>query len=97
MIPFLDFTPVIQLFLHVVRYFKYKRLMDEIIDAEQDLEMILLSSMSMRISIQYCNICTLMIQYMRIRSLNKRKKRLIKPHFLIRLLHNYRFKLFTSI
>ena len=96
MIPFFNFNPVIQLFVHVFTFMKWKK--DRNRDVEDDdLEMFSIALMSMRIILQYFQIIRIAMQILKFRKQGKRK-RLMKPHKLIRLLRTYRCVLvmFTS-
>ena len=83
-------TPILQLLLHVVRYFKLKEQLRN--ESDDELEIIIMSSVSFKLLLEFLNILFLVFKYLQLRAQKKNKRRLVKPHILMRLLHGYRWE-----
>ena len=88
MIPFLDVMPALQFFWHVIYLLRSRNQFRN--DFDEDIDMIVMTTTTVRLCVQYLNIFALFQQYLRVKERRKRR-RLVKPHILIKLLHNYRF------
>ena len=89
MIHFVNFTPFLHFFINILQYFMCtNNLLDQF---EDDLDIIMMVSMGLRVYVQYLNMYIYLSQYMD-KSMLKRRRKLVKPHILISLLHRYRYK-----
>ena len=86
MIPFLNFARFLQYFVQVIAYLRLREIIQN--DIEEDVDMIMIMSMTMRIMCQYLSMYALVVQ--RFSAKVRKRKVLVKPHIVIRLLHNYR-------
>ena len=87
MIPFVNLAPAIQYLWHVILFLRYKKNDDN--DFDEYFDIILFTSMSMKIICQYLSMCAIVLRRLNNKTFKPRSFSL-KPHILITLLHHYR-------
>lgn len=76
--------------LNWFRFIRWKALKNKENEIDDDKDDILLFCMSLSNLLKLCRIFHLVQRYLAIRIIHFKRRRLVKPHMLIRLLNNYR-------
>ena len=87
MIQFLSINQILNFFVNVICFVKWRRAK---LENEHDMEIIVMLSMSVRLLLEFLKLAYMAIRIFKLRKNNKRKI-LVKPHKLIRLMHMYRY------
>ena len=87
MIPFLDFRHFLNLFMQMVVILRVRRLNRFDVQDENEILIMLLNSMTL--ILEYLR-CVVLIRTVMKRRMPKKRKQLVKPHILLRLLLGYR-------
>ena len=74
--------------MHVVSLLKFRRNAE--IESDDEIQMIAMSSVYLKFMHDFLNIIMLCLRYIQMKKGEKKRKKLMKPHVVIKLLRNYR-------